>query len=224
MTLANQAYDHIRLDIIKGELAPEMPLRLADLKERYSMGFSPLREALNRLHSERFVDAAELKGFRVAPWSIEEMHDAISNRIEIETKALSAAIAKGNDAWESQIVSTLHALNKQADRVVQGGDFWELEARHFQFHRALISGCGSKWKLRFFEQLYGATERYRIPALLNQTSGPSRDIKKEHSALAEAAVNRDTKHACDLLTAHYENTSRWIAVQMQNDAMQAVGT
>lgn len=224
MTLANQAYDQIRLDIIKGELAPELPLRLAELKDRYGMGFSPLREALTRLQSERFVDLAELKGFRVAPWSVEEMQDAISTRIEVETQALTAAIAQGDDNWEAQIVSTLHALNKQADRVMEGGDFWELEARHFQFHRTLISGCGSKWKLRFFDQLYGATERYRIPALLNQTKGPSRDIKQEHSALAEAVLDRDAKRACDLLKAHYENTGHWIAVQMNKDVIQEADT
>ncbi|WP_146347336.1 FCD domain-containing protein [Phaeobacter marinintestinus] len=220
MTLANKAYDCIRLDIIKGVLAPETALRLADLRDRYGMGFSPLREALNRLQSERFVDVADLKGFRVAPWSLDEMNDAISTRIEIETKALKAAIQQGDDAWESGIVSALHGLNKQADRLSVGGDFWELEARHYQFHRALISACGSEWKLRFFDQLYGATERYRIPALLNQTSGPNRDIKKEHSALAEAVLDRDARGACSKLQAHYKSTADWITRQMKDPDAQ----
>lgn len=214
MTLTNKAYDCIRLDIIRGDLAPESPLRLADLKEKYGMGFSPLREALNRLQSERFVDVADLKGFRVAPWSVEEMLDAMETRIDIETTALTAAIKHGDDDWESQIVSTLHGLNRQADRLSEGGDFWELEARHFQFHRALISACRSPWRLRFFEQLYGATERYRIPALLNQTSGPDRNIKTEHSDLAEAVLNRDTKLSCERLRKHYERTTHWITNQM----------
>lgn len=214
MTLANKAYDLIRLDIIRGAFAPEAPLRLADLKERYGMGFSPLREALNRLHSERFVDAADLRGFRVAPWSLAEMQDAMETRIEIETKALASAIVRGDDGWEAGIVSALHGLNKQADRLKEGGDFWELEARHFQFHRALIAACGSPWKLRFFEQLYGATERYRIPALLNQTTGSERDIKSEHKALADAALERDVERACDKLRAHYDRTTHWMTVEM----------
>jgi DNA-binding GntR family transcriptional regulator len=214
MTLASQAYNNIRLDIIKGVLAPETPLRLAELKERYSMGFSPLREALNRLHSERFVDVADLKGFRVVPWSIQEMQDAISTRIEIETTALAAAISVGDDDWESSIVSTLHGLNKQADRALEGGDFWELENRHFLFHRALISGCGSEWRLRFFEQLYGATERYRIPALLSQNGGSGRDIRSEHTTLAEAVLDRRLKDACDLLQQHYQSTALWIMDHM----------
>jgi DNA-binding GntR family transcriptional regulator len=39
-------------------------LRLAELSERYGMGFSPLREALNRLQAERLVTAESLRGFK----------------------------------------------------------------------------------------------------------------------------------------------------------------
>lgn len=218
MTLANKAYDCIRTDIIRGILAPETPLRLAELKESYGMGFSPLREALNRLQSERFVDAFNLKGFRVAPWSLPEMRDAMQTRIEIETQALRAAIRKGDDEWEGEIVSSLHALNRLAARSEPYKDLTELERRHFKFHRALISACGSPWKLSFFEQLYGATERYRIPALLNNTSGPTRDIKTEHSTLADAALERDAELACTRLHAHYKDTENWIAAQMNSAA------
>ena len=116
MTLAEKAYDALRHDIIRGELPPGRPLRLADLGERYGMGFSPLREALNRLQAERLVTAESLRGFRVAPLSLDELHDAVSLRIVIETEALKASISKGDDSWASDIVSALYALNVQAAR------------------------------------------------------------------------------------------------------------
>ena len=215
MTLANKAYTSIRRDIISGVLKPESPLRLIELKEKYGAGFSPLREALNRLNSDRFVVAEDLKGFRVAPWSLNDMLDAIETRIEIETSSLRAAITHGSDDWESAIIASLHALNKQADRVEKGGDFWELEKRHHAFHRALIEDCGSPWRLRIFEQLYGATERYRIPTLLRQADGSSRDIKQEHQELANAALDRDQDYACSKLTEHYIRTTQWIQEHMK---------
>lgn len=218
MTLANKAYDQIRDNIIQGIHAPESPLRLAELKERYGMGFSPLREALNRLQSDRLVEIADLKGFRVAPASLEEMQDAMQTRIEIEESALALSIANGGDLWEDQIVAALHALNREAGRQAQGGDLWDLEERHYQFHAALVSACGSPWKLRFFEQLYRATERYRIPALMQQTTGPARDIKAEHSALAKAAIARKHEEACALLRAHYLRTMEWMADSLKAKA------
>ncbi|MDX8437478.1 FCD domain-containing protein [Mesorhizobium abyssinicae] len=206
MTLAQKAYDALRHDIIRGELPPGRPLRLADLGERYGMGFSPLREALNRLQAERLVTAESLRGFRVAPLSLDELHDATSLRIVIETEALKASIKNGDDAWASGIVSSLYALNVQAARTGPEADIWTLEKRHHAFHRALLAGCNSPWTLEFFERLYAATERYRIPVLLASARPVGRDVQAEHGALAEATLDRDADKASVLLEQHYLRT------------------
>lgn len=208
MTLTEKAYASLRQDIVRGAFPPGSPLRLADLGERYGMGFSPLREALNRLQAERLVTAEPLRGFRVAPLSLEEFEDALQTRLMIETEALRAAMAKGGDDWESAIVSALYALKLKVDRQATGGDLWELEACHHAFHRALLEACGSAWLLEFFERLYAATERYRLPAL---TGGAGqRDIHAEHAALADAVLARDTALATDLMRHHYGRTAQTI--------------
>jgi len=206
MTLTEKAYDALRHDIIRGELAPGRPLRLADLGERYGMGFSPLREALNRLQAERLVTAESLRGFRVAPLSLDELHDAMSLRIVIETEALKASISQGDDAWASGIVSALYALNVQAARAGAEADIWILEKRHHAFHRALLAACNSPWTLEFFERLYAATERYRIPVLLASALPAGRDVQAEHGALAQATLDRDVGKASALLEQHYRRT------------------
>src|SRR5690606_34404793 len=87
-TLAEQAYRAIKRDIISGTLEPGRALRLEFLKARYELSFSPLREALNRLHSERLVESEALKGFRVATLSLKEMHDSMRTRILVDCDAL----------------------------------------------------------------------------------------------------------------------------------------
>lgn len=210
MTLAEKAYDALRHDIIRGELAPGRPLRLSDLSERYDMGFSPLREALNRLHAERLVTAESLRGFRVAPLSLDELHDAVNVRIKVECDALRASIKLGDDGWAAGIVSALYALNLQVGRTGADADIWTLEARHYAFHRALLAACNSPWTLEFFERLYAATERYRIPTLLAAANPAGRDVQAEHSALAEATLARDTDKAAALLEAHYRRTADYL--------------
>lgn len=206
MTLAEKAYDALRHDIIRGAFAPGSPLRLADLSERYGMGFSPLREALNRLQAERLVTAESLRGFRVAPLSLEELHDASALRIQIETEALRSAIQLGDDTWAAGIVSALYALSLQAGRNGPEADIWALEARHHAFHRALLIACNSPWTMEFFERLYAATERYRIPVLLAATRPAGRDVQAEHKTLAEATLDRDADKAVELLRRHYLQT------------------
>jgi GntR family transcriptional regulator, carbon starvation induced regulator len=211
MTLADKAYAALRHDIIRGALPAGMPLRMADLSARYEMGFSPLREALNRLQSERLVDALALKGFTVAETSLAEMQDAVAQRILIETEALRGAIARGGDDWATGLVAALYALKLQINRA---DDIWELEARHHAFHRQLLVGCGSNWLMEFFERLYSATERYRIPILLESGRDQGRDLHHEHESLAEAALERNAELACSLLVAHYRRTETTILAQM----------
>ena len=221
MTLSEKAYSAIRRDIIQGVLAADQPLRMADLSARYDMGFSPLREALSRLQVERLVVAEALRGFRVAPLSIDEMQDAVSTRILIESDALRLAILHGDDDWSAGIVASLYALKLQVDRAANGSvDVWEIETRHYAFHRALLVACQSPWRLEFFERLYAATERYRIPILVasRTPSGSGRDIQGEHSALADAVLARDAETSVRLLAEHYNKTAEMIRDRMDEAA------
>ncbi|MBN8194705.1 GntR family transcriptional regulator, partial [Bacillus sp. NTK074B] len=49
------AYDLLRHEILHGDLLPGERLRAADLRERYNLGLTPIREALMRLSSEGMV-------------------------------------------------------------------------------------------------------------------------------------------------------------------------
>ena len=48
---------------MSGAFAPGQSLRLELLKQRYGSSFSPIREALNRLRSERMVVSTTSRGF-----------------------------------------------------------------------------------------------------------------------------------------------------------------
>jgi len=212
MTLADRCYTQIRQDIVTGTLPPGEPLKMDLLKEKYGVGFSPLREALNRLQSDRLVTLASARGFRVSPISLAEMWDTVHTRILIETDALKRSMRLGDDKWEVGIVSSLHALTLQASRVAAFGrapsneEVLALEERHSAFHKALISGCQSQWTLSFAEKLYVDTERYRFPVLMNQGIPHERNLNEEHTRLADAVTARDEKTAVELLKNHLMKT------------------
>ncbi|WP_349644577.1 MULTISPECIES: FCD domain-containing protein [unclassified Bradyrhizobium] len=216
-TLAETAYRRLHRDIIAGVFAPGQPLRLELLKQRYGFSFSPLREALNRLQSERLVVAAALRGFSVAPFSSEEMRDATETRILVECEALRRSIDNGDDDWEAGIVAAFHALDLQARRVkaILGepgdDDLSALEVRHQDFHRALIARCRSRRLLDLAEQLYAETQRYRLPMLTGRAfADEARDVPLEHRQIMDAALARRSEEATALLAAHYRRTSALI--------------
>src|SRR5262249_61174556 len=88
---------------------------------------------------------------------------------------------------------------------------WERANR--QFHMALISGCPSRWLLRFTELLYDQSQRYRHRTVLRR-SIPRRGLSAEHSEIVAATLARDAKRACALLSQHIENTARAVALTL----------
>lgn len=220
-TLSAVAYRRLRQDIVSGVFAPGQPLRLELLRQRYGLSFSPLREALNRLHAERLVVAAALRGFSVAPVSADEMWDATETRILIESEALRRSIANGDDAWEARIVAAFHALELQARRTrsnaASDDDVWQLEARHREFHHALIANCRSPRLLGLADQLHAETQRYRLPSLTGGSRAAIRDIAGEHREIMEAALGRAPAEAVTLLAAHYRRTAEERAAALFSD-------
>src|SRR2546423_461820 len=114
-TWGEAAYQRLRADIVVGTFKAGEPLRLEALRQRYGLSFSPLREALMRLQSERLVLSTALRGFSVAPLSREEIEDATATRILIESEALRRAVRHGDDEWEANNVAGLHPLSLQVE-------------------------------------------------------------------------------------------------------------
>lgn len=226
ISLAEQARRSLRRDIILGVLLPDQTLKLEFLKERYGISFSPIREALNSLESERLVVSVPSKGFKVAPLSGAEMWDAIETRILIDCEALKRSIKTGDDDWEVQLVGSFHALKLAIKSLntasVQAETEEVLATRHQEFHRCLLSACGSAWLKQLSNQLYAQTERYRRPTLRGNNSSykpsaaNSRDVNKEHADLLDAVLARDEVNACEILAFHYRQTGHMIAEAIGN--------
>ena len=202
-TLSESIYTRLRSDIIDGIFAPDSRLGIEELREKYEISASPLREALNRLAGESFVNVLGQRGFRVAPVSKEDLQDITRMRIQLECEALTESIEKGDDEWEANIVTTFHRLSKVEE--IRKSDFPEWENRNDKFHAALISACSSPWLLKFRHILYEQHKRYRLISILAHDE--ERALHKEHLAIKEAAIDRNVKLACEEIRNHIQRTA-----------------
>lgn len=200
----------IREDILSGFLEPGSKLKIGALRERYDIGTTPVREALNLLTSDGLVERVDQRGFRVAVISKAEFSELLKTRCWLEERALAESIANGDQAWEEALVLSHHHLSRfprsRGDTGFNANPEWE--AKHKRFHVALISACGSAILLRYCEQLYDQNIRYRMVAGLS--AYPSRHISEEHEAILNAALDRDSEKAVSLLTTHYQRTGRFL--------------
>ena len=197
--LRQDIYDRLRLDLIKGHFEAGQKLAISGLKERYGVGLSPLRETLNRLAANGLLEQSHQRGFRVPELSRRGLDDVTDLRRELEGRALAASIERGEQEWEVSLVAALHRL-KQADAMFDTRAHDQWEHMHSHYHRALIAGCGSSWRLRFIDQLYDQFDRYRRRA--PRSDRRREKLNDQHARLVEYALARDSRQACALLDEH----------------------
>jgi DNA-binding GntR family transcriptional regulator len=205
-TIATSVYDRVRNDILTGALAPGHRLGTDQLRARYEVGISPVREALNRLLAEKLVCFEDQKGFHVAGIGEDDLHDLIRMRCWAEETALRESIANATPEWEESIVVAYHRLSR-TPRSASSDKFEfnsEWEALHREFHNCFLSNCGSPRLLAHCELLADQTKRYR--QLAATISFPGRAEGDEHKSLMKKTLSGDVEAAVEAHHAHLRKT------------------
>jgi GntR family transcriptional regulator, carbon starvation induced regulator len=221
-TMAERVFHLLRADIMSGFLPPGGKIKADDLKHRYGVGTSPIREALFQLVSEGLVKADGQRGFRVAPLCEAELADITEWRSELECEALRRSIKAGDIEWEAGAVAALHRLKQVTARSdlsdIERADQWE--NCHRAFHFALYGACGSPWALRFCQLLIAQGERYRRNFLRYDRIDPA--ITQEHEDLLEAALARDADRAVTILKTHIRRATELAGAFVRSKDAQEV--
>lgn len=208
-TLTSMAYERLREEIISARFESGQRLHIQQLCERYGMGLSPIREALNRLSRDGLVSQSDRRGFRVTPLSEKHLAELTRTRIWINELALRQSMINGDMVWEEQVALAYHRLSRIPRHLssTAGPAYNPLwEKSHRAFHAALIAACGSRWLQDFCEQLFDAADCYRH--LSRVSSVQRKELRQdEHKLIMDAVLARDTEKAVELIRRHVVKTA-----------------
>lgn len=219
------AYVLLRREILDNNLIPGMPLRANELKARYGIGWTPLREALSRLEAERLVCSQLNQGFSVAPVSLSELESIRQARQAIELPLLAESLHRGNNAWEERLVIAHHRLRRcpLPDRDPTDGAISRWLDAHDAFHVALLCAAESPWLMHLYRQTMDQERRHHRylmfrPLLDRALTGGRQGHAMEtlvsamsidkHDKLLYAALDRDQTQAAALMSEHISLTER----------------
>jgi DNA-binding GntR family transcriptional regulator len=199
-TAGSSVYLKIKSDIITGALQPGKKLKLDTLKVQYSVSVSTLREILNRLASDDFVEAPEQRGFLVRTMSNEDLIELSNLRVLLECAALKASLAFGDEEWEGNLVSAHHKLTMIGKKIMDGEVVPpdRLLNYDWEFHLALARACHSRHMISVFQNIY---EKYIGYQLVLRNYRWAKALE-EQQLIFEAALARDSEAAVDLLKSH----------------------
>lgn len=199
-TVGSSTYERIKKDIIFGTLAPGSKLKLDGLKAQYDASVSTLRETLNRLSSDGFVEAAEQRGFFVRSVSREDLTEVANLRILLECSALKTSIENGDADWEGNLVAAHHKLHLMEEKMLSGDDSQKETWKRYdwEFHKSLIEACNSQNLMSLHAIIYDKYLRYQMLVITDRGEA----AVKEHREIFDAALARDVDAASKALEIH----------------------
>jgi len=198
-TIGDDGHRRIRGDIVLGRLPPGQKLRLDGLKESYGVSVSTLREILCRLTSEGLVLAEGRRGFEVAPVSVDNLKELAALRLLLESHAMEASFTRADMEWEGRVVAAHHKL-AATERLMAAniGEPEQWKRYDSEFHRELISNCGSRALMETHASVFDRYFRYQMIVLNYRGEEPAR----QHQALLECALAHDIAQAKSVLLDH----------------------
>ncbi|WP_428698165.1 GntR family transcriptional regulator [Stappia sp.] len=201
-TAGETAYRRIRHDILFGALRPGARLRPERLRGPYGASTSTLREILYRLSSEGLVVAEGQKGFGVSPVSVQNFREIAGMRQLLESHAIRESFRRGDVDWEADVVCAHHKLARLERRMLSGerGIAQDWKRYDLEFHKALISACGSQALMDVHAQVLDHYLRYQVIAVIFRGEVAC----EEHRQLRDTALARDADRASAILHAHVE--------------------
>ena len=188
-TLANKAYEQIKFDIITCAYEPGQQIAQPQLVEKYQIGITPIREALQRLAQEGFLQPIPRFGYVVTSISIPDVYQIYELRAILEPAAayIAAKIAAQGD---------LEHLIKNADFSYIPGDrqsIIDFVKNNAKFHLSVAMVTGNRRLVEAISKLLD--EMARIFHLGLNFGEMSQEVRAEHLAIATAIYNRDPDKA-----------------------------
>lgn len=202
-SLAEQAYDELKRQILDQQLKPGERLNIDALSRSSGISSSPLREALVRLGAEGLVVFAANAGFSVAPVpDAVQMRYLMEYRLMVETHC--ARIGAQRDSAEAvasmrRATDTMAALRETGQAYRQYRHYLDQEQA---FHQALVDSAGNPVIARDYRDLHLLLSVARLSVTPDSGNMGSDDAVQEHRAVIAAFEARDPQAAEAAIRGH----------------------
>ncbi|MCT9090111.1 GntR family transcriptional regulator [Streptomyces sp. ASQP_92] len=196
--LRERVYEAL-LDLITTRaLRPGQHLVESELAGQLGVSRQPVREALQRLNTEGWVDLRPAQGAFVHEPTEEEADQLLSVRTLLEAEAARLAAANSGSAG----ITALEALCAEGERAVADDDVDLAVATNAAFHAKVMELAGNVVLAELAAQVDRRVRWYYTPVARRR----GKQSWIEHRDLIAAISARDERRATEVMRAHTEHT------------------
>jgi DNA-binding GntR family transcriptional regulator len=194
---ADTARARIRELIISGDFAPGTRLRERDLSQTLNVSRVPVREALQQLEAEGFIDASPRRGATVKQITLRDVNELFDLRLSLEV--LAARLAARASA-RGQSPSRLQQMMDQAEEATLRHDHQQIPVNNTALHAEIVAMGGNSLLEYSMKPLLG-----RMQWLFTLTGHRDPQVQcAEHLSLCKAIYDGKEDLAAALAFAHVE--------------------
>ncbi|KPC79149.1 MULTISPECIES: GntR family transcriptional regulator [Streptomyces] len=198
--LRERVYEALLELITTRALGPGQHLVESELAGHLGVSRQPVREALQRLNTEGWVDLRPAQGAFVHEPTEDEADQLLSVRTLLEAEA--ARLAAANSGRPG--IEVLEELCSQGERAVAADDVDLAVATNAAFHAKVMELAGNAVLSELAGQVDRRVRWYYTPVARQR--GTQSWI--EHRELIAAIAARDERRATEIMRAHTEHTRR----------------
>jgi DNA-binding GntR family transcriptional regulator len=199
MALKDTIYMVIRNDIVFGRLMPGERVTEASFAERFQCSRAPIREALNKLAQNDFVELKPNQGAVVTKISPEEVKSFYALLRLLEGKAVEWATPKLTSSDVERLLRINASLKKVARKRKTSLEEWiNLNGC---FHKYFRERCGNNRMDWLVEEIRIRISRYRYTSLMVAVFDT---YIRDHGLIIDAVREGNARKARDAMENHIE--------------------
>lgn len=201
-SLAQQAHERLKEEIIGLRRPPGQRLVERELAEELGVSRIPLREALRRLEAEGLVVIVPRQGAMVAPFTAADVLHLLEVRESLETLAARLAAEHIRESGDHGLSAAREALDAARAGIASGDDHAVVDA-NARFHDIVVDLSGNPLLASLMQPL---AARVRWLFHLCQAAGITVQMCEEHEEILDAITAGDADRAGDLSFRHVHAT------------------
>jgi DNA-binding GntR family transcriptional regulator len=198
--------------IITRELEPGQHLVEKDLASALGVSRQPVREALQRMHTEGWVDLRPALGAFVHIPTEAEADQLLAARSLLEAESARLAAEQAT----AEQIEHLRELQRLGEEALAVDDQEVLVSANASLHTHIVTMSGNKVLADLRASVEHRVRWYYLPIAQVR----SKDAWEEHAELIAAIASRDAGLACTLMRLHTERTREIYQEQRRQEAAE----
>lgn len=198
-SLKDNAYDAISFGILNGQIPVGTRLIESDLSNQLGISRGPIREALNNLEQDGFVQLIPYKGAVVGDISQEETEEVF---IPIRRLIENYAFNRAHKILQSEDYSNLETIVDKI-KIAYENKSYELATKYdFEFHKYIMNKCTTPALNSVWHSLSARITRKIY--LQTMDSEIAHDMVEQHQEILRFIKNDEKKNLERILEHHFD--------------------